>query len=224
MEAVSWFTAQSARCTVRRVNTVLIFREDSGGHVRDGPASPWSSREFQDLESACDVRRGSAILCQVASADQRRPVRIPTNLPTLQSRLSLHTGPSWNDVATNCSIKAHFQNHVRAFQRMLRSGERTRRSTSSLPPSKSLGTVFWTVCLADLDMDSFFSLWDGVSVPSQYSDHTFSFLFVFSLQGSTLLSLVGRHKLTRHTSCTRVQGHTRGRFRDRATASPSYQW
>ena len=32
------------------------------------------------------------------------------------------------------------------------------------------------------------------------------------------------HKKTRHTSCTRVQGDTGGRFRDRPTASPSYQW
>ena len=31
-------------------------------------------------------------------------------------------------------------------------------------------------------------------------------------------------KLTRHTSCTRVQGDTRERYRDRPTASPSYQW
>ena len=88
---VSWLAAQSARCKVRRVGMVLIFPEDFGAmHVRDGPASPWSSREFQDLERACDVRRGSAFLCQLASTDQRRPVGILTNLPTLQSRLSLH--------------------------------------------------------------------------------------------------------------------------------------
>ena len=86
----SWLAAQSARCKVRRVGMVLIFPEDFGSHVRDGPASPWSSREFQDLEGACDVRRGSAFLCQLASTDQRRPVGILTNLPTLQSRLSLH--------------------------------------------------------------------------------------------------------------------------------------
>ena len=42
-----------------------LFPEDFGGHIRDGPASPWSSREFQDLEGACDVRRGSAFLCQL---------------------------------------------------------------------------------------------------------------------------------------------------------------
>ena len=30
--------------------------------VTDGPASPWLSREFQVLEGACDVRRGSAFL------------------------------------------------------------------------------------------------------------------------------------------------------------------
>ena len=86
MEAVSWFAAQSARCTVRRVSMVLTFLEDFGGHVRDGPASSWSSREFQDLERACDVRRG--------------PVGILTNLPTLQSRLSTlaHPGKMWRRI------------------------------------------------------------------------------------------------------------------------------
>ena len=37
------------------------------------------------------MRRGSAFFCQLASTDQRRPVGILTNLPTLQSRLF----PQW---------------------------------------------------------------------------------------------------------------------------------
>ena len=145
MEAVSGFAAQSARCKVRRVGLVLIFLEDFGGHVRDGPASPWSSREFQGLEGACDVRRGSAFLCQLASTDQRRPVGILTNLPRLQSRLYLQ----WPSLErhSNLSTKAYFQNRVRVFHRMLRSGERTLRSTSSPPlPSRraqSSGQFVW---------------------------------------------------------------------------------
>ena len=47
----------------------------------------------------------------------------------------------WRYVATNYSTNAHFQNHVRGFQRMLRSGERTQRSVSSPPlPSR------WAQC------------------------------------------------------------------------------
>ena len=69
VEAVSWFAAQSARCRVRRVGMVLVFPEEFGGHVRDGLATPWSSREFQELGGACHVRRGSAFLYQLASTD-----------------------------------------------------------------------------------------------------------------------------------------------------------
>ena len=62
---------------------------------------------------------------------------------------SLHTGPSWKDAETNYSIKAHFQNHVRAFQRMLRSRERMPRSTSSpdLPSRRAQcsGQVVWPI-------------------------------------------------------------------------------
>ena len=115
MEAVSWFAAQSARCTVRRVGMVL------GGHVRDGPASPCSSREFQELDDACDMNRGSAFLCQLAPTDQRCSVGILTNVPTLQNRLSLQWSILERCGDESYSIKAHFQNHVRAFQRMLRS-------------------------------------------------------------------------------------------------------
>ena len=86
----------------------------------------------QHSESACDVRRGSAFLCQLASTD-RRPVGILTNLPTLQSRLS----PRW-PILERCGDELFYQGplteyHVHAFQRMLRSGERTQRSTSSPP-------------------------------------------------------------------------------------------
>ena len=49
MEAVSWFATQSGRCKVRRVGSVLIFRVTSEVISEDGPASPWSSREFREL-------------------------------------------------------------------------------------------------------------------------------------------------------------------------------
>ena len=132
MEAVSWLAAQSARCKVRRVGVVLIFPEDFGGYVTDGAASPWLSREFQDLEGACDVRRDWALLCHLASTDQRRPVGILTNLPTLQSRLSLHW-PILERCGDEFSTKVHSQNHALAIQPVLRLGERMLRSTSSPP-------------------------------------------------------------------------------------------
>ena len=179
------------RCKVRRVGVVLIFPEDFGGHVKDGPASPWSSREFQELECACDVRRGSAFLCQLASTDQRRPVGILKNLPTLQGRLSLHwpilercgdeliyvrpTPRIMSVCSTTCSVQV----------------ERTQRSTFRLLSSKRRaqcsGKFVWPTSVR---IDSFFSLWDGGSIPSQDNgdfNHTCLILLVISLQGSTCI-------------------------------------
>ena len=190
VEAVSWFAAQSARCKVRRVGLVLMFPEDLGGHVRDGPASPWSSREFQELESACDVRRGSAFLCQLASTDQRRPVGIITNLPTLQSQLSLqwpqlerhsdelvYRGP----LPESCSCvppHAPFRGT---------DAEEGFISSSSQSPS----TNFWSICLADLDSFSGSSLRDGGgSIPSQQQSWVSSgFTFSFSSSSHSRASL-----------------------------------
>ena len=171
MEAVSWFAAQSARCTVRRVSMVLIFLEDFGGHVRDGPASPWSSREFQDLERACDVRRG--------------PVGILTNLPTLQSRLSTlaHPGKMWRRIipsrptssimsvrSSACSVQGNGRTGALLIFQIARHDSlfgRPRHGQFLFPLGRA-------------------------SIPSQCNGfiHTFSFS---SCSHSTLLSLVGRH-------------------------------
>ena len=167
----------------------LLFPEDFGGHVRDGPASPWSSREFQELESACDVRRGSAFLYQLASTDQRRPVGILTNLPTLQSRLSfqwpqlerhsdelIYRGP----LPESCSCvppHAPFRgtDAVECFI-----------SSSSQSPS----TKFWSICLADLDSCSGSSVGNGSSIPSQQQSWVSSgFTFSFSSSSHSRESL-----------------------------------
>ena len=160
-----------------------MFPEDLGGHVRDGPASPWSSREFQELESACDVRRGSAFLCQLASTDQRRPVGIITNLPTLQSQLSLqwpqlerhsdelvYKGP----LPGSCSCvppHAPFRGT---------DAEEGFISSSSQSPS----TNFWSICLADLDSFSGLPLGMGVVLSRPSSSRGFPLV---SLSRSHLL-------------------------------------
>ena len=62
---------------------------------------------------------------------------------------------------------------------MLRSGERTHRSAPHLLSRRAQCSGH---CLADLDMDSFFSLWDGGfhSVPVQRLRSHILFLFVFT--------------------------------------------
>ena len=154
---------------------VLIFLEDFGGHVTDGPASPWSSREFQDLEGACDVRRGSAFLCQLPSTNQQHPTKILTNLPTLQSKLS----PHW-PILERCGDELFNQGPLPEScpcvpaHAPFRGTDAQEHFLSS--SSQSPGTVFWKDCLADLDMDSF--CWG--SIPSQYRTNGFIHAFSFS--------------------------------------------
>ena len=104
------------------------------------------------------MRHGSAFLCQRASTDQRRPVGILTNLPAPKSRLSLH----W-PILERCGDESCSCDPPHAPFRGTDAQEHFVSSSS-----KSPGTVFRTVCLADFDMDSFFSLRDGGSIPSQY--------------------------------------------------------
>ena len=89
-ETALWILTQSASCRSKKVGVLLIFPEDFGGHQSSGPASPWSSREVLDIVRTCDVRRGSAFLCQLAGTDQRRLVGIITNLPEVKGKLFLH--------------------------------------------------------------------------------------------------------------------------------------
>ena len=179
VEAVSWFATQSAWCKVRRVGLVLIFPKDFGGHIRDGPAS----REFRELVYACDVKRGSAFLCQLPSTDQRRPVGILTNLPTLQSRLSLH----W-PILARCGDELFYQGPlpescpcVPAHDPFKGTDGEERFVSSS---SQSQSTEFWKVCLADLNVYNRDFLRDGGS--QLHTD-----LFVFPFQINTLWPLDG---------------------------------
>ena len=194
MEAVSWLAALSARCTSRRVSMVLIFPEDFGGHVRGGPATPRSSREFQDLESACYVRRGSAFLCQLASTDLRRSSR-NFHESADAAKQALYTGPSWKDAAPNSSLKGPLPESCPCVPEHTPFRGTDAQEHFVFSSSQSPGTVFWEDCVADLDMDSFCSLTDGGSIPSQcrkQRPHShILILFVFSLQGSSLFSLVG---------------------------------
>ena len=69
------------------MNSMLVFPEDLGGHEHHGPASVWQLREFQVLECDYDARRGAGFLCQLAHAEQKRPLGILTTLAALHSDL-----------------------------------------------------------------------------------------------------------------------------------------
>ena len=67
--------------------------EDFGGHLSSG----------RGLEGEGDVRHGSAFLCQLAGAEQKRPVGILTNLLQVQSKFFLH----WPCLIT-CGDELHY--------------------------------------------------------------------------------------------------------------------
>ena len=98
------------------VQKEVVFPGDPGCHVSSGPASPWSSREVHDIECTCDVRRGSAFLCQLAGTDQRRPVGIFMNL--------------WSDAVTNYCTTVPFLYRASVCRSINCSEERMRRRTS----------------------------------------------------------------------------------------------
>ena len=89
LEYAAWFLECSLACKKKKVDCVLVFPEDLGGHQIRGPASIWQLREFQVLESVHDVRRGAGFLCQLANAEAKRPLGILTTLAKLQTELCM---------------------------------------------------------------------------------------------------------------------------------------
>ena len=89
LDFVLWFAEQALRCEVVRVPMVLTFPEDFGGDSTEGPSSLWCMQEIRDLEGLHEARRGAGFLCQLAGADQRRPLGILCNLPALYQDLLL---------------------------------------------------------------------------------------------------------------------------------------
>ena len=103
---------------------------------------------------------------------------------------SIYSGPALRDFLTNLSTKAHFQNRVRAFHRMLRSGERTQRSISSPPlPSRraqSSGKFVWPTS----SLSVFLPL--GMGVLSRLSAVTTHYLSLRVLTPGQYFIFIGR--------------------------------
>ena len=87
LEYAAWILECSLLCERAKVDSILVFPEDPGGHEHHGPASVWQLREFQVLECDHDARRGAGFLCQLAHAEQKRPLGILTTLAALHSDL-----------------------------------------------------------------------------------------------------------------------------------------
>ena len=80
LEYAAWILECSLVCERAKVDSILVLLEDLGGHEHPGPASVWQLREFQVLECDHDARRGAGFLCQLAHAEQKRPLGILTTL------------------------------------------------------------------------------------------------------------------------------------------------
>ena len=89
LEIIAWVAEQALHCPSIMVGLTLIFPEDLGGHISDGPSSLWALREFQLLEGTRDARRAAGNLCQFTRADYKRPIGVLSNCIHLRDRLSL---------------------------------------------------------------------------------------------------------------------------------------
>ena len=89
LEIIAWVAEQALHCPSKMVGLTLIFPEDLGGHISDGPSSLWALREFQFLEGTRDARRAAGYLCQFTRADYKRPIGVFSNCIHLRDRLSL---------------------------------------------------------------------------------------------------------------------------------------
>ena len=76
LEYAAWILEQTLACKEKKVDCILVFPEDLGGHQHHGPASIWQLREFQLLECGHGARRGAGFLCQLAHAETKRPLSI----------------------------------------------------------------------------------------------------------------------------------------------------
>ena len=159
-ETALWILTQSASCRSKNVGVLLIFPEDFGGHQSSGPASPWSSREVLDVVRTCDVRRGSAFLCQLAGTDQRRPVGIITNLPEVKGKLFLH----WPSLV-RCGDELIYNGPLPGScpcvpqHKPFRGTDAQANFVSTT--AHSPGVSFWKMCLADILGGSLLPLRDG---------------------------------------------------------------
>ena len=89
LEYAAWILECFLLCERAKVDSILVFPEDPGGHEHHGPAAVWQLREFQVLECDHDARRGAGFLCQLAHAEQKRPVGTLTTLAALHSDLCM---------------------------------------------------------------------------------------------------------------------------------------
>ena len=91
VEVVLWFLEQALRFDGKQMQVLLVFPEDLGGSATEGPATIWDSVEVRSLSGLSDAQRGSAFMCDLTGADQRRPLEIFTNITSLITR----TYPGW---------------------------------------------------------------------------------------------------------------------------------
>ena len=88
LEIAAWVAEQTLQYPSKMIGLILIFPEDLGGQISNGPSSLCVLREFQLLEGTCDVRRAAG-LCQFTRVEYKRPIGVLSNSIQLRNRLSL---------------------------------------------------------------------------------------------------------------------------------------
>ena len=79
VEIAIWLAEQALCCTHHQVGVLLVFPEDFGGHVLDGPASMCDFQEVRSLEQYKEVHRCAVFSCRFANSGFKRPLGILSN-------------------------------------------------------------------------------------------------------------------------------------------------
>ena len=141
VEICTRFLEQATQCSVRKVGIILVFPEDLGGHIRQGPASIWDLQELRRLDGSCDVQRGAAYMCCLASADSRRPIGMYTNLTALKKEWS----PGWPVLA---QFKTRYEYKGPLLPNCSCGMQRTANDEFHTSVTAGLGSNFWVLCVA----------------------------------------------------------------------------
>ena len=103
LEIIAWAGYLALQVSKRKAFLFLMIPEDSGGHRVSGPASPWDLEDLRNLDRVNETVRGATFLCRFASADQKHPVGVLTNCPSLRGDLYL----GWPQLFSTGDQSAH---------------------------------------------------------------------------------------------------------------------
>ena len=107
VEVSTWLAAEALQCEASSVTAVLLFPEDLGGHSLSGPTSPWSLKEWRDVEG----QLGDGADSPVPTSSAQLVSSQTFSSYTLRRFLA---GPHTSCLSTGFCTTVHFLSHAAA--------------------------------------------------------------------------------------------------------------